>query len=198
VRTVEIGATRIDPAVSGTAGRWSVPSRSGPRACNGPRTGRRDRSPPPPRRYYRHPRLKCLSGSILELMEGRRPRRPRIFCGSGSEKRLARPLALQVHFASNGGTPASASVEFLLFRIEETAREAARPPGSFQHQVEGRRPRRPRIFYRSGSKKRLARPLALQVYFRINGGTPASASAYFLWFWIGETAREAARPPGPF
>jgi len=31
-------------------------------------------------------------------MEGRRPRRPWNFCRSGSEKRLARPLALQVHF----------------------------------------------------------------------------------------------------
>jgi len=105
-----------------------------------------------------------------------------ISVGSESEKRLARPLALQVLFSIKW-RDAGLGVRrnFCRFRIGETAREAARPPGPFQHQVEGRRPRRPAEFLsvpnrRNGSRGRSPSRL----FSASSGGTPASASADFL------------------
>jgi|GEM_PF-1525701 len=97
------------------------------------------------------------------------------FLRSKSKKRLARPLALQVFF--QGATKfnwrdAGLGIRVVsLIQIEETAREAARPPGVFSDchkvQLEGCRPRHPRGFFDSRSEKRLANPLALQCFFRL-------------------------------
>jgi|GEM_PF-3019877 len=123
-----------------------------------------------------------FSGFRKLKLEGCRPRHPRGFLRSSSEKRLARPLALQVYFSGcrkvqlERCRPRHPRGDSSI-QIGETAREAARPPSVFSGcrklKLEGCRPRHPRGFLRSRSVKRLARPLALQVF-----SMPFKSAAY--------------------
>ena len=129
------------------------------------------------------------------------------FLRSRSEKRLARPLGLQVFFSGCHKVPlqdvglgirAGSSIQ-----IRETAREAARPPGVFsgcrKFQLEGCWPRHPRGFFdpvrRNGSRGRSPSKSFFRLPQSSTGGMPASASAGGASIQNGETAREAARPP---